>query len=197
MWGLLTSRIARGPPLRQICAATSERVTGCPPSPAVNMTQHYKPSSSRSHARLYPAHSRHSGPPHDHPVGGSSLNANSTSPYGTWRRPGEPGVLVFGLAHGALGLAPRSKAGAGNRTATPACRELPYPAPPSLAYAARLGRQARGRARGASIAVHGMMTPVRTNGDAPASAGANGCAIRRRTTRESAVDCPKKSGRRR
>jgi hypothetical protein len=56
-----------------------------------------------------------------------------------------------------------------NRTATPACRELPYPAPPSLAYAARLGRQARGRARGASIAVHGMMTPVRTNGDAPAS----------------------------
>jgi hypothetical protein len=80
------------------------------------------------------------------------------------------GVLFFGLACGALGPAlsvgRRGKPGPAAR----ACRELPYPAPPSQQpISPRLGEKRGSRPRGAIMHAHGMTTPVRTNGDAPRS----------------------------
>ena len=49
------------------------------------------------------------------------------------------------------------------------CREPLSRAALATAYVPRLGREARAERAGATIAAHGMTTPVRTNGDAPKS----------------------------
>ena len=102
-------------------------------------------------------------------------------PVGTARGGGQGGrgVLVFGLAHGDLGLAPRSKAGAGNRdrdsgvSGATLSRAAFGSQPVSRALGERRGQGAWAERAGATIAAHGMTTPVRTNGDATASAGAS------------------------
>ena len=77
------------------------------------------------------------------------------------------GTLGLLMALSVLRLCQRQARETG--TATPACRELPYPAP-LLQPVSRAWEKGAGRARRATIAAHGMTTPVRTNGDAPASA---------------------------
>jgi len=97
-------------------------------------------------------------------------------------------------SHGALGLAPQveGRRGKPGRDSGVSGATLSRAAP-TIAYVPHQGEW-RGAARAAQLSRCGMMTPVRTNGDAPASAGASGCAIRRRTRRESAEDRPKKPG---
>jgi hypothetical protein len=59
------------------------------------------------------------------------------------------------------------------REAGPRLRRVgsyPIPRRPHYSLCPAPGREARGRARGASIVAHGMTTPFRTNVDAPASA---------------------------
>jgi hypothetical protein len=54
----------------------------------------------------------------------------------------------------------------------------PIPRRPHHSLCPTPGRVARGKARGATIAAHGMTTLVRTNGDAPVGAGASAAGPR-------------------
>ena len=103
------------------------------------------------------------------------------------------------LADGALGLAPQAQRQARETgTATPACRELPYPAPSlSSMSTPPCGRKARGSARRATIAAHGMTTPVRTNGDAPPAPPACGPGKERAARTHRKLGCPRAASRRR
>jgi hypothetical protein len=101
----------------------------------------------------------------------------------TLRRPRRAGRLGFW----ACSWRSRSCASVKGRRGKPGPRprrvgSYPIPRRPHYSLCPAPGRVARDIARGATIAAHGMTTPVRTNGDAPASARAS-AAIRRRTRR--------------